>query len=313
MLFRGTFFPYWGTSISCLAALHESVLLPGMILSFNPVLLADEHRLCAGREPGGDDLAAIKRASAVLLPQGRHPGLWKAANELCACVFPCYAARYAYPGKIGDTVLFQELGLPHPATEVFKDVSRVPEGYFSGLEYPVVVKGDTGGEGSSVYLLRRPEEADPLLARFAGMRASGMGGFVVQEFVPDSRRSLRVVVMDRALIAYWRVGESDDFIHNLSSGGRIDHDSDPDLMDKGKALVLELCVKTGINLAGMDVIFRDGKPLLLEINSFFGREGFGGSNAYYELLQQAVNAWLTRHGLPIPTGEFDDSLASEKD
>jgi ribosomal protein S6--L-glutamate ligase len=296
-----------------LAALPESVLLPDMILSFNPVLLADVHRLCAGREPGEEELAAIKRASAVLLPQGRHPGLWKAASELCGLVFPDYKARYAYPGKIGDTRLFQKLGLPHPATDVFEDVSRVPGRYFSGLEYPVVIKGDTGGEGHCVYLVRSPEEAEPILRCFAGMRASGMGGFVVQEFVPESRRSLRVVVMDKDVLAYWRVGESGDFIHNLSSGGHIDHDSDPELMAKGTELVLELCEKTGINLAGMDVIFRDSKPLLLEINSFFGREGFGGSDAYYERLQQAVNAWLTRHGLPIPTGEFDDSLASERD
>jgi len=284
-----------------------------MILSFNPVLLADEHRLCAGREPGRADLEAMARASAILLPQGWHPGLWQAASSACPLVFPNYAPRYSHPGKIGDTTLFVELGLPHPATDTFADVDQLPEGYLARLNYPVVMKSDAGGEGRAVYLVHGPEQAGPILELFASMRASGMGGFVVQEYVPGAQRSLRIVALDRELFAYWRVGEPGGFIQNVSQGGRIDRESDPELVCRGKDLVRRLCELSGINLAGMDVIFKDGEPLLLEINSFFGREGFGGSDAYYERLQGAVNSWLARNGLHIPTGEFDDNLASERD
>jgi len=57
-----------------------------------------------------------------------------------------------------------------------------------------------------------------------------------------------------------------------------------------------LCQKTGINLAGVDVIFSsdrdDPAPMLLEINYFFGRKGLGGSEAYYKILQAEIQAWL---------------------
>lgn len=284
-----------------------------MILSFNPILRADAHRLCAGREPDAGDVRAIRGASAVLLPQGRQEGLWRAASSGPAPVFPDYAARYAYPGKIGDARLFKELGLPHPATEAFHTPDDLPGNYWRGLEYPAVVKGDAGGEGSLVFLVRAAREAEGIMDLFRGMSDPGSRGFVVQEYVPDAGRSLRVAVLDRELRAYWRVGGPEAFMHNLSSGGAIDTRSDPEAMASGKALVRELCERSGINLAGVDVIFRGDEPLLLEINYFFGREGLGGSERYYEMLQAAVDAWLRRQGLTPPSGEFDDSLASDRD
>ena len=41
-----------------------------MILSFHPCFAGDHNIICAGREPGADDLAAIKKAKAVIVPQG---------------------------------------------------------------------------------------------------------------------------------------------------------------------------------------------------------------------------------------------------
>jgi ribosomal protein S6--L-glutamate ligase len=60
--------------------------------------------------------------------------------------------------------------------------------------------------------------------------------------------------------------------------------------------VKNLCKKTGINLAGFDVIFAPvkeyTKPLMLEINYFFGRRGLGGSDAFYEILSREIHNWL---------------------
>jgi ribosomal protein S6--L-glutamate ligase len=54
---------------------------------------------------------------------------------------------------------------------------------------------------------------------------------------------------------------------------------------------------TGINLAGIDIIFHKDdlegkKPLLLEVNYFFGRKGLGGNEVYYQLLNETVREWL---------------------
>jgi len=106
-----------------------------------------------------------------------------------------------------------------------------------------------------------------------------------------------VAVIGRRLLSYWRVGGPQvGFYSNLGRGAVIDRDSDPDLQEKAVALVGQICQKTGINLAGFDVIFSndadDPTPLLLEINYFFGRKGLGGSEAYYKILLAEIEAWI---------------------
>jgi len=90
-----------------------------MILSFHPIFEGDKNILCAGREPGADDLAAVRAADAVILPQGCKASLYTMARENCANVFPNYDARFEYPGKIGQTRLFRKLNAPHPKTEIY--------------------------------------------------------------------------------------------------------------------------------------------------------------------------------------------------
>ena len=131
---------------------------------------------------------------------------------------------------------------------------------------------------------------------------SGQRGFLIQEYIPNEYKTLRVVKIGRQLISYWRVlNTQNGFLANLSKGATIDFDSDPDLQSKATVTTNTLCIKSGINLAGFDVIFsseeNDGPPLMLEINYFFGRKGLGGSDAYYEILQREIRQWLNSLGL----------------
>ena len=100
------------------------------------------------------------------------------------------------------------------------------------------------------------------------------------------------------MISYWGIQEKNDgFYSNLSKGAKIDSEAEPGLQQKAVALVKDLCQKTGINLAGFDVIFAsengDPNPMLLEINYFFGRKGLGGSENYYRILLAEIRNWLT--------------------
>jgi ribosomal protein S6--L-glutamate ligase len=106
-----------------------------------------------------------------------------------------------------------------------------------------------------------------------------------------------VVVIGQRYISYWRIQKNEDnFYTNLGRGAVIDAEADPTLQRKGVALVKQMCHKTGINLAGLDVIFpaqvEDPDPMLLEINYFFGRKGLGGSEAYYHILMEEIQAWI---------------------
>ncbi len=96
-----------------------------MILSFHPCFVADKNIICAGRKPGKGDLEEISLADAVILPQGCSEMLYNMARENCRNVFPNFDARFKYPGKTGQILLFQETGVPHPETETYQTVSAL--------------------------------------------------------------------------------------------------------------------------------------------------------------------------------------------
>lgn len=273
-----------------------------MILSFHPCFDADANIIVAGRDPGPEDLEAIRSASAVILPQGCRESLYRMAVENCAHVFPDYSLRFAYPGKTGQAALFQKQNVPFPKTLIYTnldDFSRqqTPDGESLPMPPPFVFKFDWGGEGQTVYLVKSHKELVDKLYQAAEFEKSGLTGFILQTYIPHGRRSLRVAVINQRLISYWRVQPGrDSFGTSVAAGADIDHDADEDLQQLGREKTRSLCAQTGINLAGFDIIFDTAAPrpapLFLEINYFFGRTGLGGSEAFYQLLIPEIEAWL---------------------
>jgi len=273
-----------------------------MIVSFHPLIDADKNIICAGRQPDGEDLAAIKAAKAVVLGQGCYQSLYEMARTNCSNVFPNYDVKFKYPGKTGQIKLFREINAKHPASEIYSNIASFPKRYRQNPErlpsgYPIVFKLDWGGGGDTVYLVNSAEQLQKTIALTAGFEKSGQAGFLLQEYIPSGNKTLRVVVIGKRFISYWRVQQNrGNFYTNLSKGAVIDSEAEPALQQKAVAVVKELCQKTGINLAGLDVIFssedEDPAPLLLEINYFFGRTGLGGSEAYYRILQEEIQTWL---------------------
>jgi ribosomal protein S6--L-glutamate ligase len=98
-------------------------------------------------------------------------------------------------------------------------------------------------------------------------------------------------------MSYWRIQKDpEQFLTNLSADGVIDDHSDPHLLQMAEDAVHGLCQRTGINLAGIDLMFdkNDGacRPLFVETNYWFGRRFFGSSEVYYRQLKKAVKRWL---------------------
>jgi ribosomal protein S6--L-glutamate ligase len=274
-----------------------------MIVSFHPLFEADKNFICAGREPNSQDLAAIKAAKAVILGQGCYQSLYEMARANCSNVFPNYDAKFEYPGKIGQIKLFRKINVCHPSTEIYSDIASFQTQYDQEpnplpWQYPFVFKLDWGGEGDTVYLVNSTEYLQKILKQTAEFEKSGPTGFLLQAYVPSNNKTLRVVVIGQRFISYWRIQQNTGAFHaSLSKGAVIDSEAEPGLQQKAVAVVKELCQKTGINLAGLDVIFssedEDPDPMLLEINYFFGRKGLGGSEAYYKILQEEIQAWLS--------------------
>ena len=274
-----------------------------MILSFHPIFEGDRNITCAGRTPDHQDLAAIRNARAVILSQGCSELLFNMAHENCEHVFPDYSARFQYPGKTGQAALFSSVHAPCPKTISCIDLKsfHMKTGRNQPMPYPFVFKFDWGGEGDFVHFIQSPEAFDQILELTEKYEKSGQKGFLIQEFIPSGNRSLRVVIMHRHLVSYWRVNGRDSFYGNLSKGGTIHHDIDLHLQTAGKEAVKALCDQTGINLAGFDLLLPEKEkcpiPLFLEINYFFGRSGLGGSEPYYRMLNHEIRSWLMDKGI----------------
>ena len=277
-----------------------------MILSYHPCFEGEKNLLCAGREPGTDDLDAIRTADAVILPQGCYQSLYQMAHNNCKHVFPNFDARFKYKGKIGQIQLFRKKNAAHPKTETYININAFSLNYGGmppkpAFDFPFVFKFDWGGEGDHVFLIKSPEDFLTVMQTARKFEKSGQKGFVIQEYIPSKNRSLRVVIVGQTIISYWRIQRNrENFTSNIARGASIDFDTDPELQKEAVKSVKDFCLRTEIDLAGFDILFSSGAtintPLFLEINYFFGRRGLGGSEIFYEILNREIVKWLDRIG-----------------
>jgi ribosomal protein S6--L-glutamate ligase len=272
-----------------------------MIVSFHPIIEAQRNIICAGRQPDARDLAAIRSADAVILPQGCSAALYRMARAHCPNVFPNLDVRFDFPGKIGQVRLFRQLGVAHPATRIYEKLADFSSRSLD-MDFPVVVKLNWGGQGETVFTADHLGELNRIIdTRVAASENTGRSGFLVQSMVRTPQRCLRVVLVGTWLASYWRIQTVPGrFGTSVADNARIDHDADPHLQDAARAVVMEFQRRTGLQLAGFDFLFEQSpmaeanapEPLMLEINYFFGRSGIGGSQRYYRILRQQVDRWL---------------------
>jgi ribosomal protein S6--L-glutamate ligase len=273
-----------------------------MILSYHPIFVGDENRICAGREPDDGDLWAIKKADAVVLPQGCTNSLYSLVRNNCQHVFPNFDSKFNYPGKTGQIRLFREQQVDHPRTAIYTSISTLRFSADDWIKnrpfaFPFVFKFDWGGEGESVSFIQSEKQYSDALERARVFERSGRKGFLLQEYIPSENRSLRVVVIGQTFISYWRVQKDPtDIRANLAAGAQINLDAEPELQQTAVSSARQFCLQTGINLAGFDFLFSSEKncrtPLFLEINYFFGRKALGGSEKFYGLLKTEIQKWL---------------------
>lgn len=277
-----------------------------MILSFHPCFEADDQIVLGDRALNSSDHARIRKAKAIILPQGCTEDLFRACTSAQGSIFPRYENRFKYPGKTGQSILFRDFSCPHPETARWSSVKEYKETYpeEEGLPHvlPFLVKADKTHEAEGVYLVRDNPSLFEALEHLIVLETSGLSGFVTQAFVPCGGNVLRAVVIGKQILTYWkRPRNPGEVITTIGRGATIDHHWQPDLQESGRFQAQGLSLKTGINLAATDFVFpvgvTDPVPLVLEINYFFGRRGLGGTENFYHLLYQAIQDWLAEEGL----------------
>ena len=268
-----------------------------MILSFHPCFIADAQIIPGARKLDATDFSLIRGAEAIILPQACSYSLYRACKAASALLFPNYELRFQYPGKTGQSRLFEKMGWLHPVTTRWRDPDAL---WKKGIpKKPFFLKTDGSHEGAGVWLIRSREELQSALER---LEAWSRPPFLTQERISCGGNVLRAVVLGRRLFCYWKRPQGlDQAVTTISRGAKIDKRWRPDLQEKGVIQAERICDASGINLAAMDFVFAmkdpDPQPLLLEINYYFGRRGLGGSAEYYRMLYKTIREWLGERGI----------------
>ncbi len=236
--------------------------------------------------------ALLSGAAGVLLPNYVAPWRYGSLVACCRRWFPRLGAQFDYCGKTRQAVLFSQLRVRHPETRIFQSPEHLRA--FVGEQelpwaFPFVLKGDTGGGGSSVFPVRELGDLLRGLTRLPSDKP-----LLIQRWVDHGGMDLRVVVYGARAISYFRIGDG-QFYNNVCRGGRIDYEIHPDLQAKGVSAVQELCRRAAIDVAGFDLMFPDsGDPVFIEINFHFGRKGLGGTKGHRKHIEEAVQEWRKR-------------------
>lgn len=270
-----------------------------MILSFHPCFTADRQVILGPRSINSGDLSLIHEARVILLPQHCSSDLYHACKGSSASLFPNYDARFNYPGKVGQSLLFKKTISPHPETIAWRSVKDFK---ISCQEYyphsmPFLIKANESHEAEGIYLIEDGDGLESSLENMDHLASSGSPGFISQELIHSGGNVLRSVIIGKKIITYWKRPEkTGQIITSISKGAKIDKKWRTDLQDKGRRHVQKFSDATKINLAAIDSVFPidhdNPQPLFLEINYYFGRRGLGGSAKYYKMLYGAIQEWL---------------------
>jgi ribosomal protein S6--L-glutamate ligase len=234
----------------------------------------------------------LSNAAGVLLPEYVAPLRYQSITCYAREWFPNLDARFGYCGKTKQILLFRKLGVRCPDSLLFDNTHRLMDFFErsgSPWGYPLVLKGDLGGGGSTVFPIRTPENLPECLEKLPSEEPC-----LLQRWVEHGGKDLRVVVYGDHTVSYFRVGDG-RFYNNVCRGGRLDHLGWPELQAKGVQAVRSFCKLSMIDIAGFDLMFPDeDEPVFVEINFHFGRKGLGGSEGHRIHVLRAIRDWRDR-------------------
>ena len=194
-----------------------------MILSFHPCFLSDTLVILGDGTLDNHDLRHIEAAEVIILPQYCNSELYRACKSSSAQIFPNYDARFEYPGKIGQSLLFKKYECPHPETQQWASVRTFTEAYEGERDFahrmPFLIKGDQAHEAEGIYTITDRGALEASLEDLERLEGMGSSGFISQQLIRAEGNVLRVVIIGSRTISYWkRARETGQMITTISRG-----------------------------------------------------------------------------------------------
>lgn len=152
--------------------------------------------------------------------------------------------------------LASKLGVPFPQTEYIPDPALMPP-----HPLPYVLKACAGHGGTQVFLVKTPHEAMLASEALRGIPS------VLQAPVSDLGKDLRVYVLGKQVIASMLRVSKNDFRSNFCLGGSA---APYTLSPHEREIVNTFTSALPLGLAGIDLIFHEGRAVFNEIEDVVG-------------------------------------------
>ena len=262
--------------------------------------------------------------------------------------FPNWETIWHFDDKVSQSYLLQAAELPMARTWIFWD-SRSAMTFFRDAPYPLVLKLANGITSENVRLVRSRKEADYWTHRLFGngvltlnqrrvqypkavarhvladlrWHLAGEAGkqyryeqqrgyLLLQEFIPGNDFDTRVTVIGNRAFAFRRFNRPNDF--RASGSGKIDWE--PTKVNPAAVRLAFRAARTlGTQSLAVDVLERDGDPLLVEINYYYEGWAVGACPGHWELRNGPAGESLEWVDGQVPPEDaiFADFVASLSD
>lgn len=221
-----------GAELLCLSSEISRLCLPDFVLFWDK------------------DYALARRLESAGAPVFNSPSAVAVCDDKILTQLALDAANVRTPQTVIAPKTFEGVG--------YNDLEFVERAaHMLGL--PMVIKQACGSFGKQVYLAETVEKAKEIIKSF------GSNAFLFQRFIAESRgRDVRVnVVGGRAVCAILRENKN-DFRSNITNGGRAERYSPT---AEEEAIAVAACRATGVDFAGVDVLFGNDGAYVCEVNS----------------------------------------------
>jgi len=173
--------------------------------------------------------------------------------------------------KFHTQQILTQFNIPTPKTMFVKypvNINNI-EKY---IGFPCILKVLSGSQGKGVFLAKEKEDLENYLDIIDS--TNGKSNYIVQEFISDSYgKDLRVYVIGGRVIGVMKRQSSNekDFRANISNGGVGEKFK---ITDELEMIALETAKITGLDIAGIDLLFSGNSWKICEVNSNPGFKGF---------------------------------------
>ena len=183
--------------------------------------------------------------------------------------------------------LFQENRLAFPKSACVESILQLELVVQNEFNFPVLLKQFNSSQGRGVEIFLHKNE---LLRRASDLYANNVA-FMVQEFIAEAEGvDYRLFVLNGKVIASMkRTATEGEFRTNIHKGGNADFYVATQQEEK---LAIQAVSLMGLNVAGVDIIYGQDGPMVLEVNAcpgFEGLERVSGVNIAEKMLECGIS------------------------